>query len=216
MHRRISDYEILNNLFINEAYVMVVHPSLPAKSIPEFVAYAKAHPGQLSYGSAGSGSLPHLAAEVFKAQTGTFMVHIPFRGGGPMVVDLLGGNVHVAIGDQANLMPLVQAGKLRALAVATNKRSPRSPDIPTIAEFLPGFEATAWQGLVGPAGMPPEITRRLNSAFNQVMAMPAIREKLAGGGLEPVGGTSEQFAGFIASEITKWTKISKDVGAKPD
>lgn len=198
-------------------YVLAVHPSLPAKTVAELIAHAKANPGKLSYGSAGSGSLPHLAAELFKAQTGTDMVHVPYKGGGPMVTDLLGGSIQVVIGDQANLMPHVQAGRLRALAVATSRRSPKAPEIPTIAESgLPGFDATAWQGLVGPANLPPEVTRRLNAAFNQVMAQPAVREKLIGGGLEPVGGTPEQFAGFIGDEIVKWTKIAKDVGAKAD
>ena len=198
-------------------YVLVVHPSVPVKSVPELIAYAKANPGKLAYGSAGSGSLPHLGTELFKAQTGTDMIHVPYKGGGPMVTDLLGGSVQVVIGDQANLMPHVQAGKLRALAVATPKRSPNAPDLPTIAESgVVGFDATAWQGVVGPAGMPPDVVKRLNDAFNKVMAMPAVREKLLGGGLEPVGGTPEQFAGFIGSEITKWTKIAKDVGAKAE
>ena len=198
-------------------YVLVVHPSVPAKSVPELIAYAKANPGKLSYGSAGSGSLPHLGTELFKAQTGTDMVHVPYKGGGPMVTDLLGGSVHLVIADQANLMPHVQSGKLRALAVATPKRSPNAPDLPTIAETgLAGFDATAWQGLVGPAGMPPDVVKRLNEAFNKVMAMPAVREKLVGGGLEPVGGTPEQFGSFIGSEIAKWTKIAKDVGAKAE
>jgi tripartite-type tricarboxylate transporter receptor subunit TctC len=198
-------------------YVLVVHPSVPAKSVPELIAYAKANPGKLSYGSAGSGSLPHLGTELFKAQTGTDMVHVPYKGGGPMVTDLLGGSVHLVIADQANLMPHVQSGKLRALAVATPKRSPNAPDLPTIAESgLAGYDATAWQGLVGPAGMPPDIVKRLNEAFNKVMALPAVREKLVGGGLEPVGGTPEQFGSFIGSEIAKWTKIAKDVGAKAE
>ena len=198
-------------------YVLAVHPSLPVKTVSELIAHAKANPGKLSYGSAGSGSLPHLAAELFKAQTGIDMVHVPYKGGGPMVTDLLGGSIQMVIGDQANLMPHVQTGRLRALAVATPKRSPKMPEIPTIAESgLPGFNATAWQGLVGPANLPPEVTRRLNAAFNQVMAQPAVREKLIGGGLEPVGGTPEQFAGFIGDEIVKWTKIAKDVGAKAD
>jgi len=198
-------------------YVLVVHPSLPAKSVAELVAYAKANPGKLSYGSAGSGSLPHLGTELFKAQTGTDMLHVPYKGGGPMVTDLLGGNVQLVIADQANLMPHVQGGKLRALAVATTKRSPNAPDLPTIAESgLPGFDATAWQGLVGPPGLPADVVKRLNDAFNQVQAMPAVREKLLGGGLEPVGGTPDQFAKFIASEIAKWTKIAKDVGAKAE
>jgi tripartite-type tricarboxylate transporter receptor subunit TctC len=198
-------------------YVLVVHPSVPAKNVPELVAHAKANPGKLAYGSAGSGSLPHLGTELFKVQTGTDMVHVPYKGGGPMVTDLLGGTVQVVIGDQANLMPHVQSGKLRALAVATAKRSPNAPDLPTIAETgLVGFEATAWQGLVGPAGLPPDVVQRLNDAFNKVMAMPAVREKLVGGGLEPVGGTPGEFARFIGSEIAKWTKIAKDVGAKAE
>jgi tripartite-type tricarboxylate transporter receptor subunit TctC len=145
------------------------------------------------------------------------MVHVPYKGGGPMVTDLLGGNVQMVIADQANLMPHVATGKLRALAVATPKRSPNAPDLPTIGETgLIGFEATAWQGLVGPAGISPDIVNRLNEAFNKVMAMPAIREKLIGGGLDPVGGTPEQFGRFIGTEIGKWSKIAKDVGAKAE
>jgi tripartite-type tricarboxylate transporter receptor subunit TctC len=197
-------------------YALVVHPSVPANSVAELIAYAKANPGTISYGSAGSGSLPHLGVELFKAQTGIDMLHVPYKGGGPMVTDLLGGTVQVVIADQANLMPQVQSGKLRALAVATPKRSPNFPNLPTIAETVPGFDSTAWQGLAGPAGMPPEVVKRLNEVFNTVMAMPAVREKLGGGGLEVVGGTPEQFARFIASEIAKWTKIAKDVGAKVD
>ncbi len=198
-------------------YVLIVHPSVPAKTVSELVAYAKANPGKLSYGSAGSGSLPHLGTELFKAQTGTDIVHVPYKGGGPMVTDLLGGSVQMVIADQANLMPHVQSGKLRALAVATPKRSPNAPELPTIAESgLPGYDATAWQGLVGPPGLPPDVVARLNAAFNKVMAIPAVREKLVGGGLEPVGGTPEEFGRFIASEIAKWTKIAKDVGAKAE
>ena len=198
-------------------YVLVVHPSLSVKTVAELIAYAKANPGKLSYGSAGSGSLPHLGTELFKAQTGTDIVHIPYKGGGPMVTDLLGGSVQLVIADQANLMPHVATGKLRALAVATPKRSGNAPDLPTIAESgLPGFDATAWQGLVGPAGMPSDVVNRLNDAFNKVMALPAVREKLLGGGLDPVGGTPEQFGRFIGSEIGKWSKIAKDVGAKAE
>ena len=196
-------------------YVLAVHPSVPANTVQELVSYAKSNPGKLSYGSAGSGSLPHLGVELFKAQTGIDMLHVPYKGGGPMVTDLLGGTLQVVIADQANLMPQVQSGKLKALAVATTKRSPNFPSLPTIAEAgVAGFDSTAWQGLAAPAGLPPEIVKRLNEAFNMVMAIPAVREKLAGGGLEVVGGTPEQFARFIAAEITKWTKIAKDVGAK--
>jgi len=198
-------------------YVLAVHPSVPANTVQELVRYAKANPGKLSYGSAGSGSLPHLGVELFKAQTGIDLLHVPYKGGGPMVADLLAGTVQVVIADQANLMPQVQAGKLRALAVATAKRSPNFADLPTIAESgVAGFDSTAWQGLAGPAGLSPEVVKRLNDAFNAVMAIPAVRDKLAGGGLEVVGGSPEQFARFIAAEIAKWTKIAKDVGAKVD
>lgn len=205
---------ILRTVDVN--YVMAVHPSVPAKTVPEFIAYAKANVGKVSYGTAGNGSLPHLGTESFKAMTGTEMTHVPYKGGGPMVTDLLGGQIQVVIADQANLMPHVQSGKLRALAVATAKRSPNAPDIPTIAESLPGFEATAWQGLAAPAGLAPDITRKINEAFNKVMAMPAVRDKLMAAGLAPVGGTPEQFSRFIDSEITKWTRIAKDVGATAD
>lgn len=198
-------------------YVLVVHPSLPVKTVAELVQYAKANPGKLSYGSAGSGSLPHLGTELLKAQAGIDLVHVPYKGGGPMVTDALGGQIQVVLGDQANLMPHVQTGRLRALAVATTKRSANAPNIPTIAESgLPGYDATAWQGLVGPAGMNPEVVKKINEAFNKVMVTPALRDKLIAGGLDPMGGTPAQFSRFIDSEIAKWTKIAKDVGAKAE
>ena len=206
---------IMRTIDVN--YVMVVHPSVPARSVAELVAHAKAHPGKLAYGSAGSGSLPHLATELFKAATGTDLTHVPYKGGGPMVTDLLGGTVHVVIGDQANLMPHVKSGKLRALAVASPKRSPNAPELPTIAESgVPGFEATAWNALVGPAGMPADVVQRVHDAFAKTMARPDVRDKLRAGGLEPVGDAPEAFARFQRAEIAKWTKIAKDVGARAD
>lgn len=206
---------IMRTIDVN--YVMVVHPSVPARSVAELVAHAKAHPGKLAYGSAGSGSLPHLATELFKAATGTDLTHVPYKGGGPMVTDLLGGTVHVVIGDQANLMPHVKSGKLRALAVASPKRSPNAPELPTIAESgVPGFEATAWNALVGPAGMPADVVQRVHDAFAKTMARPDVRDKLRAGGLEPVGDAPEAFARFQRAEIAKWTEIAKDVGARAD
>jgi tripartite-type tricarboxylate transporter receptor subunit TctC len=197
-------------------YVLVVVPSLPVKTVADLIAYAKANPGQLSYGSAGSGSLPHLADELFKYSTGSDIVHVPYKGGGPMVTDLLGGSVQMSIADQANLMPHVATGRLRALAVSSPTRSAVYPDLPTIAESLPGFEATAWQGLVGPPGLSPDVVKTLNDAFNKVMAIPDVRKRLLGGGLDPVGGTPEAFGDFIRSEIAKWSKIAKSVGAKAE
>ncbi|MEO6928404.1 MAG: tripartite tricarboxylate transporter substrate binding protein [Casimicrobiaceae bacterium] len=198
-------------------YVLVVNPSLPVHSVAELIAYAKANPGKLSYGSAGSGSLPHLATELFKSLTGIDMTHVPYKGGGPMVTDLLGGTVQLVIADQANLMPFVKEGKLRALAVATAQRSTLYPDLPTISEAgVPGFQATAWNGLVGPAGMSPAVVKRLHDAFASVMAMPDVRKRLVAGGLDPIGDSPQEFGRFIPAEIAKWAKISKDVGAHVD
>ena len=198
-------------------YALIVHPSVPAKSVAELVAYAKANPGKLSYGSAGSGSLPHLATELFKSQAGIDMTHVPYKGGGPMVTDLLGGTVQMVIADQANLMPHVKAGKLRALAVSSPKRSTNYPDLPTIAESgFPGFQATAWNGLVGPAGLSPDVVSKLNTAFVKVQSTPEIRDKLVAGGLDPVGDRPEEFAAYIKSEIATWSRISKAVGAKAE
>ncbi len=198
-------------------YAMVVHPSLPVQSVAEFVAYAKTHPGKVSYGSAGSGSAPHLSMELFKARAGIDLVHIPFKGGGPMVTDLLGGQIQIVIADQANLMPHVKAGKLRALAVGTLVRSAVYPDLPTIAESgYPGFEARAWQGIAGPAGLPPDVVRQIQSAIAKVMALPDVRARLVEGGLDPIVSTPEEFGEFIRAEIAKWSKVAKDVGARVD
>ena len=206
---------VLRTVDVN--YALVVHPSVPATSVAELIAHARANPGKLSYGSAGSGSAPHLATELLKQRAGIDMVHVPYKGGGPMVADLLGGQIQVAIGDQANLMPQVKAGKLRVLGVGSVRRSPAFPDVPTIAEAgMPGYEAGAWQGLVAPMGTPPEVVRRLNEALTRVMELPDVRERLVGAGLEPVGGSPDDFSRHIRAEITKWAKIAKDVGARVD
>lgn len=206
---------IMHTIDVN--YVMVVHPSVPARTVAELIAYAKANPGKLAYGSAGPGSLPHLSTELFKSLTGVDMVHVPYKGGGPMVTDLLGGTVQIVIADQANLMPHVKGGKLRALAVASPARSANAPELPTIAEAgVPGFQAVAWNGLVGPAGLPPEVVKRVHAAFAKAMAQPDVRERLLGGGLDPVGDSPEEFGRFVRAEIAKWSKIAKDVGARAD
>jgi tripartite-type tricarboxylate transporter receptor subunit TctC len=202
---------------IDVQYALIVHPSVPANTVAELVAYARKNPGKLAYGSAGSGSLPHLAMELFKASTGTDMVHVPYKGGGPMVTDLLGGTVQVVIADQANLMQHVKTGKLRALAVASPQRSPNYPELPTIAEAgVPGFQAVAWNGLVGPAGLPSDVVTRVHDAFARVMAQPAVRDKLLAGGVEPVGDSPDEFARFNRAEIAKWSKIARDVGARAE
>lgn len=206
---------IIRTVAVN--YVMTVHPSVPARSVKELIDHAKANPGKLSYGSAGSGSAPHLATELLKQRAGIDMLHVPFKGGGPMVADLLGGQIHIVIADQANLMPHVKAGKLRALAVGTLERSASYPDIPTIAESgFPGFKARAWQGIAGPANLPADIVTQLNAAFAKAMAFPEVHQRLLDGGLDPISGTPEDFAAFIRSEIDKWAKVAKDVGARVD
>jgi tripartite-type tricarboxylate transporter receptor subunit TctC len=206
---------IMHTVDVN--YVLVVHPSVPANSVAELMAYARSNPGKLSYGSAGSGSMPHLSTELMKSLAGIDLVHVPYKGGGPMVTDLLGGSVQLAIADQANLMPHVKTGRLRALAVASPKRSAIYPELPTIAESgFAGYEATAWQGLVGPAGMSPDVVGRLNQTLAKVMALPAVRERLIVGGLDPVADSPEEFGRFIRSEISKWSKIARDVGAKAE
>lgn len=204
------------SLVANVATVLVVHPSLPVNNVNELIALARAKPGQLNFASGGIASFNQLCAELLKMSTKIDIVHVPYKGGGPMVTDLLGGTVQMVIADQANLMPHVKAGKLRAIAVASPKRSPNLPDLPTIGESLPGFQAVAWNGLVGPPGLPPDIVAKLNAAFVKVMAMSEVRDKLAGGGLDIVGDAPEEFARFIRTEIAKWSAIAKQVGAKAE
>ena len=196
-------------------YVLVVNPALPVRTVPELLAYAKANPGKLSYGSSGNGSAQHLAAELFKSRTGAQMTHVPYKGVGALVTDLIAGHIGVAFADQASMMPHVKAGKLRLVATAGARRIAELPDVPTVAEAgkLPGFEISGWQGISGPAGLPPAIVQRLNAAFNQVQALPSVSDSFAAAGLTNVGGTPDDFARYVDGEIGKWTKVAKDVGA---
>ncbi len=206
---------IMHTVDVN--YALVIHPAVPVKTVAELVAHAKANPGKLSYGSAGAGSAPHLATELLKQRAGIDIVHVPYKGGGPMVADLLGGQIQLAIGDQANLMPQVKAGKLRVLAVGSARRSPTYPEVPTIAEAgFAGFEAGAWQAIVGPAGMPAPIVKRLHEALQRSMEAADVRDRLLGAGLDPVAGTPEDLARHIRAEIGKWSKVAKEVGARAD
>lgn len=199
-------------------YVLVVTPSVPVRTVAELVSYAQANPAKLSYGSSGSGSAQHMAAELFKAQTRSNITHVPYKGTGALVGDLVAGHIQMAFADQASMMPQVKAGKLRALAVGGAQRSPEYPDIPTVADAarLPGFEAVAWQGMAGPAGLSPAIVSRLNEAFAKVQSLPEVRERLTAVGLSPVGGTPGEFGQYMKSEIAKWSKVAKDVGVTVD
>ena len=195
-------------------YVLVVHPSVPVRTTAELISYAKKNPEKLAYGSSGAGSAQHMAAELFKGQTNTSMVHAPYKGTGALVNDLLAGHVQLAFADMASMMPQVKAGRLRALGVGGLKRSDEYPELPTISESaqLPGYEAVAWQGLAGPAGLPPQITRRFNEALARVHASPSLKEKLATAGLTSVGSTPEGFGQYIRAEVVKWTKVARDNG----
>ena len=196
---------------------MVVTPSLPAKTVAEFIALAKAQPGKLAYASAGPGTPYHLAGELFKTMTGIRMQHIPYKGRASAIPDLLGGRVTMMFDNMPSSLPLVREGKLRALGVTSAKRSPAAPDIPTIAEQgLAGFEAVSWFALFAPAGTPRPVVDKLQGEVKRILESPDIARKLTEIGLEPVGSTPEELAAYQRSEIVKWAKVVKDSGAKAE
>jgi tripartite-type tricarboxylate transporter receptor subunit TctC len=189
--------------------LMVVNPSVPARSVPEFIAYAKAHPGTVNFGSAGTGTSQHVAGELFKILAGVDMVHVPYRGTGPALTDLLGGQVQLLFFSPATAMEYIKAGRLRALAVTSATRSPALPDVPAVSEFLPGFEATLFYGLAAPRNTPVEIVDGLNTAVNASLAEPAVQARLAQLDGTVLGGTAADFARLIADETDKWSKVIK-------
>jgi tripartite-type tricarboxylate transporter receptor subunit TctC len=190
--------------------VLVVHPALPAKSIRELIAIAKAHPGKLSYASAGTGGAPHLAGELFKSMAGIDMVHIPYKGAAPATTDLLAGQVQVMFAGMGAALQFIKAGRLRALGVAGARRSRALPDVPAIAEYLKGFEASTWFGVFAPAGTPQLIIKRLHADLAQIAALPAVEQQLAGQGYEPLSSTPEELGAYVKSEIAKWAKVIRD------
>jgi tripartite-type tricarboxylate transporter receptor subunit TctC len=197
--------------------VLVVSPSLPVGSVKELVAYAKANPNRLSFGSGSNGSAGHLAGELFKVETGTDVVHIPFKGGAPAMQALLAGETQFMFDNLANSMPQVKAGKLRALAVTTAKRSNLAPELPTMAEAgLPGFDISTWFGLLAPAGTPPDVIAKWNAEVVRILNSTDMRERLVAQGAEPAPTTPAEFAAFIATELPKYAKIVKLSGAKVD
>jgi len=198
-------------------HILVVHPSVPVKTVKEFTALAKSRPGQLTYSSSGAGSAAHLAGELFASLTGTKMVHVPYKGGGPSMIALVGGEVSVCFATMPSAVGYVRSGRLRGIAVTTDKRSPATPNLPTIAETgVAGYEAGSWYGLSAPAGTSKEIINRLHAETIKVMALPDIKERLANAGFEVVTSNPEQFGAFTRSEIQKWGKIVKSTGLKAD
>src|SRR5688572_18634979 len=197
--------------------LLVVHPSVPVKSVKELIAYAKARPGQLNFASGGAGTAIHLAGELFKTMAGVEMVHIAYKGSAPAMTDLISGQVTVMFDQILTALPHVKSGRLRALAVTTEKRSPAAPQIPTIAEAaLPGYAVTTWHGLLAPAGTPREIVNRLSSETARALQSPDIRDRFAAQGVDPISSTPEQFAAMMKSELEKWRKVIAASGTKID
>jgi tripartite-type tricarboxylate transporter receptor subunit TctC len=196
--------------------LMVVNPAVPARTVPEFIAYAKANPGKLTMASPGNGTSGHISGELFRMMTGIDMVHVPYRGGAPAVTDLIGGQVQVLFSPMPSLIAYVRAGTLRALAVTAATRAPVLADIPTVSEFVPGYEASTWFGVGAPKGTPAGIIERLNSAINAGLADPKTRERLADEGGTMLPGSPAEFARLIAAETEKWAKVVKFSGAKPE
>jgi len=195
--------------------IMVAHPSVPAKSVAELIAHAKANPGKVTMASFGTGSASHLAGELFKFMAGIDMVHIPYRGGAPMTTDLIGGQVQVGFDVMVTALPQVRSGKLRALGVLGAKRFDLLPDVQTVAETVTGYEASTWAGVGVPRGTPPEIVERLNREVNAGLAQPDIRARFADVGTVPMVLSAAEFKAYIAAEAAKWDKVIKIAGIKP-
>ncbi|WP_151633322.1 tripartite tricarboxylate transporter substrate binding protein [Noviherbaspirillum aerium] len=197
--------------------ILVVHPSVPVKTVKEFIDLAKKKPGEINFASSGSGSSIHMSGELFKMMTGVEMQHIPYKGSAPAVTDLLGGRVQAMFDNAPSALPNIQNGKLRALAITGPKRSETLPDLPTMVEAgLPGYEVTSWFALVAPANTPPEIISRLNEEVNKALKVPELRASLAKLGADPSGTTPEQLRKFVSSETARWAKVVKTSGAKVD
>jgi tripartite-type tricarboxylate transporter receptor subunit TctC len=197
--------------------ILVVHPSLPVKSVAELIALAKRRPGQIAYASAGIGTSPQMSVELLKSLAGIDMLHIPYKGSTPGVVDLLAGQVSVMTPNVLTALPHIKAGRLRALAVTSGKRSDALPDVPTLAEAgVPGYDSTQWYGVLAPAGTPRPIVTRLHGEIVRALRAPDVRERLAADGAEPVGNSPEEFAAFIRAEIAKWAKVAKAAGIQPE
>lgn len=196
--------------------ILVVNPSLAAQSVRELIALAKAKPGQLNYASAGAGTSPHLATELFKTMAGIDMTHIPYKGIPPAVTDVIAGRVAMLMTTTISAGPHVKSGRLRALAVTSPKRLTAMPDVAAIAETVPGYEADAFQGMVAPAGVPRDIVRQLAGDIAAILRLSDVRDRIVADGAEPVGSTPEVFTAFLKSEMTKWGKVVKDSGARAE
>ena len=212
----VKDYEPV--IFLgNGAYLLTVHPSLPARNVKELTALAKARPGQITYASSGNGSGAHLCTELLNLMAGIKLVHIPYKGGGPALVDLLAGQVQILFATPVASTQHIQSGRIRALAVSTAKRTVGLPDLPTVAEAgVPGYDSGVWYSVLAPAGTPREIINKLNGELNRVLNQPDYRNLLVQNGIDPAGGPPEELSKFIKSELVKWAKVVKDARVTVD
>ena len=204
------------SMLASTPFILAVHPSVPAASIRELVAYAKSKPGELRYGSGGSGSPPHLSAEIFKSMTGADIMHIPYKGVTPALMDTVAGQVQMVISVIPAILPTIKAGKVKALGVTSANRSPLVPDLPTIAETVPGYEFIGWYGLFAPARTPAGILSKLNAGIASALKTPEFQERLASLGAEPISSTQQALAAYLQVQTEKMRKAVKDSGARPD
>jgi tripartite-type tricarboxylate transporter receptor subunit TctC len=197
-------------------FLLVVNPAAPANDLRQFIDWTKRAATPLNFGSAGLGTGGHLAGELYKQMTGVKAQHIPYKGTGPSLVDLIGGRYDFSFAGLQGAQPQVRAGKLRAIAVSTPKRLAAMPEVPAVAEALPGFEVVGWYGVIGPAGMPAPLVKRLHAELTRALTLPDVRERIALDGAEPVGSAPAQFRDFMAADLVKWAKLVKESGAKLD
>jgi len=221
LHEKISyrwdkDFAPIGNMAAT-ANVLVVHPSLPVKSAKELIALVRSRPGQMHFGSSGVGGASHLAFELFNSMARLELVHVPYKGGSVAVQDVLAGQISLLMGNMPSVLQHIRAGRLRALAVASARRSPLLPEVPTIAESaLPGYEATNWNGLVAPAGLPSDLVTRINADLVRVITEPTVRERLSGGGFDPIGDTPAQFSATLKADHQRWATVIRSRGIKAE
>lgn len=210
----VKDLIPISNVTRN-AQVLLVHPSLPAKTVPELIALLKKEPGKYAFGSGGVASTTHMSGELFKSMAGVNMIHVPYKGGAPLAISSIGGDVPISFNNMFDALPHIRSGKLRGLAVTSTTRQAQLPDLPTLAELgLTGYESGPWNGLVAPARTPPEIIARLASAVQRIVREPAFQERMLEIGSVPIGDTPEQFRAHVNVELARWSKVVKDSGAK--
>jgi tripartite-type tricarboxylate transporter receptor subunit TctC len=221
MYKKVT-YDALKDLApvsqaVSLSNVLVVHPSLPSKNVKEFVALVKPRPGQVNFASAGVGTSPHLSMELFLVMTGVKMLHVPYKGSGPGVSDLVAGHVPVMMPNMLSAQPHIKSGRLRALGVTGTKRAPGADDIPTIAEAgVPGYEAVQWYGVLAPAATPRDIITKLHAGVVRALQNPEVRQRLLNDGAEPVGSSPEEFSTYLRAETVKWAKVIQAAGIKPE